>query len=197
MCTRRTQELRSLPTTPASSSCLHNALASGCHEGPLGLSPAPRQLGLLRVARPRPDVVGGSEGTARWLCDPCRELQARSLPRQPRHIPTRAHTHPAHSPAASSPPPPRARPPRPERERQGRLPAGECRECTDESRECSCRVGRTEGAAAAAAAGRRSHAVDVRRRLRRPNTVITEVTHSYSSPTRGFSYHTAYRGLPH
>lgn len=68
---------------------------------------------------PRPDVVGGSEGTAKCFCDcdPCRELQARSLPRQPRHIPTRAHTHPAHSPAASSPPPPRARPPRPERER--------------------------------------------------------------------------------
>ena len=119
MCTRRTQELRSLPTTPASSSCLHNALASGCHEGPLGLSPAPRQLGLLRVARPRPDVDGGSEGTARWLCDPCRELQARSLPRQPRHIPTRAHTHPAHSPATSSPPPPRARPGRRERESKG------------------------------------------------------------------------------
>lgn len=70
---------------------------------------------------PRPDVVGGSEGTAKCFCDcdPCRELQARSLPRQPRHIPTRAHTHPAHSPAASSPPPPRARPGRRERESKG------------------------------------------------------------------------------
>jgi len=129
MCTRRTQdELRSLPTTPASSSCLHNALASGsasggCHQGPLGLSPAPRQLGLLRVARRpgqtslagarvRPNASVTVTHAASYRPGPCPGSLGTS-PLGPTHIP---HTH---LPPRARRPRARARPDRRERESKG------------------------------------------------------------------------------
>jgi len=116
MCTRRTQELRSLPTTPASFTMPYaEAHPADVTKGHLGCHPHHGSWGCcewrgqtLAGARLRPD--GSVTHAASYRPGPCPGSLGTS-PLGP--------THPTHSPAASSPPPPRAHPGRGERESKG------------------------------------------------------------------------------